>query len=269
MTAPVSDSDAAATFAVLGFGRFGRAFADLLLEAGHRVRAYDPRADVPAALAARSLPDAVEGAQWIVLAMPVPAMRDALAALRPHLHGGHTVIDVGSVKMHPCETMDECLGTAIPHAGTHPLFGPLSLARGDRPLRTVICASARHPEAAARTGALFAALGCQVIDQEPAEHDRAMAHTHALAFFIAKGLVDIGVDDEMSVAPPSFQGLKNMLAAVRGDAGHLFAAIQQENPFAAEARAELLASLESIHRRLLTEADRDGSLAIASRDAKG
>jgi prephenate dehydrogenase len=254
----------AMTFAVLGYGRFGRAFADLLLQAGHRVRAFDPRADVPAALAAASMSAAVDAASWIVLAMPVPQMRDALHALRPRLHAGQTVLDLGSVKMHPCAMMDELLGAEIAHVGTHPLFGPLSLARGERPLRTVICASARHPQAAARARALFIELGCEVIEQDPDSHDRAMANTHALAFFLAKGLVDLGVDDDMTLAPPSFQGLKHMLAAVRGDAGHLFAAIQRENPYAAEARSRLLVSLESIHRKLLVDDDDDvdGSLAI-------
>jgi prephenate dehydrogenase len=63
------------------------------------------------------------------------------------------------------------------------------------------------------------------------------------------------------MAPPSFQGMQHMLAAVRGDAGHLFAAIQRENPFAAGARAQLLAELERVHRQLLADADGDG-LAI-------
>lgn len=249
-------------FAILGYGRFGRAFADLLVQGGRSVRAYDPRAIVPPERAAASLAEVVQGAQWIVLAMPVPDLCAALQALRPHLHAGQTVIDVGSVKLHPCALMDEHLGAAIPHAGTHPLFGPLSLARGERPLRVVVCASARHPHAAGRTRQLFAELGCEVIEQDPVAHDRAMASTHALAFFIAKGLVDTGVDDAMTMAPPSFQCLQHMLAAVRGDAGHLFAAIQQENPFAAEARARLVDSLGLIHRKLLTEADADGSLAI-------
>jgi prephenate dehydrogenase len=249
-------------FAILGLGRFGQAFCDMLLKAGHHVRAFDPVVAVPAQLATASLADAVEGAQWIVLAMPVPHMHSAVLALRPLLRAGQTVIDVGSVKMHPCAMLDELLGTQIPHAGTHPLFGPLSLARGDRPLRTVICASAQHPQAAADAGKLFVELGCEVIEQDPETHDRAMANTHAMAFFIAKGLVNMGVDEDMSVAPPSFQGLKHMVAAVRGDAGHLFAAIQQENPFAAEARVRLLDALTLIHRKLLTEADENGNLAI-------
>jgi len=253
------------SFALFGHGRFGQAFAALLREAGHAVRAWDPRAEIPADYAAASIEDALAEARWVVLAMPVPFIEDALRTLRPRLRPEQTVIDVGSVKLHPCALMDKHLGDAIAHVGTHPLFGPLSLARGERPLRVVISASARHPAAAARARALFEGLGCEVISQDPATHDRAMAHTHALAFFIAKGLVDMGVDDEMAVAPPSFQGLKAMLAAVRGDAGHLFAAIQQENPFAAEARAELLESLHGIHQRL-ADAD-DGGLAIAERTA--
>ena len=54
-----------------------------------------------------------------------------------------------------------------------------------------------------------------------------------------------------------------MLAAVRGDAGHLFGAIQRENPFAAEARAELLAELQRVHQQLLVATD-DDELAIAT-----
>lgn len=252
--------DSGMGFALLGYGRFGQAFAEMLLRSGHRLRVFDPHASVPTVLSAPSLNLAIEHAQWIVLAMPVPHMRQALQTLRPLLHAGQTVIDVGSVKMHPCAAMDEVLGTAIPHVGTHPLFGPLSLARGEQPC-TVICPSTDHPQAAERTHQLFLQLGCQVIEQDPESHDRAMARTHVLAFFIAKGLIDIGVDEGMPVAPPSFQGMKHMLAAVRGDAGHLFGAIQRENPFAAEVRAELLAELERVHRQLLAETG-DDELAI-------
>src|SRR5690349_11401586 len=158
--------------AILGFGRFGQALSDLLVKAGHDVRAYDPKAAVPPGLAAASPAEAVQDSQWVVLAMPVPHLRDALASLRPLLHAGQTVIDVGSVKLHPCATMDELLGADIPHAGTHPLFGPLSLARGERPLRTVICASTQHPRAAIDARQLFADLGCEVIEQDPETHDR-------------------------------------------------------------------------------------------------
>ena len=252
-------------FAVLGFGRFGQAFAGLLMRAGHSVRAWDPRGHIPVELAARSGRTAIEGAQWVVLAMPVSRMRSALRVLRPYLHGGQIVIDVGSVKTLPCSIMKELLGMDIPHVGTHPLFGPLSLAREEQPLRAVICAARGHPQAAKRTRKLFEDLGCEVMQRDPASHDRAMANTHALAFFVAKGLIEMGADEDTRVVPPSFQGMQQMLAAVRGDAGHLFTAIQQENPFAAEARTRLLKELERIHRQLLDHEDEAG-LAIAAPD---
>lgn len=238
------------TIALLGYGRFGQAFADLLHDAGHTVAVFDPQATVPAARQRASMAEAVHGAEWIVLAVPIPAMEGVLHELKPLLRDGQTVIDVGSVKEQPCRLMDELLGVNIAHAGTHPLFGPLSLARNERPLRTVLCASTLHPDAAIRTRVLLESLGCEVIERDAANHDRAMAETHALAFFIAKALVDMGIGEDLSLAPPSFLGLANMLAAVRGDAGHLFAAIQRENPYAAEARAALIEHLGAIHRRL-------------------
>ena len=260
--APEPRRDPAMRFAVLGYGRFGEAFTSLLAQAGHDVRVFDPNVRVPQTVAAPSLRAALDGASWVVLAMPVPQMREALHAVRPLLHVGQIVFDVGSVKLHPCAAMAELLGSVIPHVGTHPLFGPLSLARGEL-RRTVICAAAEHPQAAERARQLFVELGCEVTDQGPESHDRAMARTHVLAFFIAKGLIDIGVDDGMPVAPPSFDGMKHMLAAVRGDAGHLFGAIQRENPFAAEAREELMLELGRIHQQLLAGAG--DPMAIAMR----
>ncbi len=242
------------SIAILGFGRFGRALGDLLSQNGLSYRAYDPHGTVPAEYSAASMTEAVVGAEWVILAMPVPRMEEALMALRPHLGPGHTVIDVGSVKVGPCALLDKWLGDEIPHVGTHPLFGPLSLARAERPLRVVICPSPQHPEAAARTKALFQALGCELLEQDPETHDRNMAQTHVLAFFVAKGLLDVGVGDNMPFAPPSFQGLKHTLEAVRADAGHLFTAIQRENPFASEARARLVEALDSIHKKLGEEA---------------
>lgn len=256
------------TIAILGYGRFGRALGSLLLESGRSYRAYDPAAEIPADCAAASAEAAVRGADWVVLAMPVPRMEAALRSLRPHLTPEQTVIDVGSVKVGPCKMLDTVLGDAIPHAGTHPLFGPLSLAREERPLRVVLCASPRHPAAAARTRTLFEDLDCEVLVQDPETHDRNMAQTHVLAFFVAKGLLDVGVGDNMPFAPPSFQGLKFTLEAVRADAGHLFAAIQRENPFAAEARAHLVEALGAIHQRLAEDAGADESIPMAAPDLR-
>ncbi len=238
----------------LGYGRFGAAFAALMEERGYQWLAWDPVAELPEAHAAANVDDLVASANLIVIAVPVSAFETVLRNLRPRLSARHRVMDVGSVKQGPCRLMDEILGTDIGHVGCHPLFGPLSIARAE-PLRAVLCPSEQHPETAKLVRALFESLGCEVREQEPGHHDRYMALTHAMAFFIARGLLDLGVDKDLHWAPPSFAALASSIAAVRSDAGHLFNAIQLENPYAAATRQGLIEALTLIDQRLSKASD--------------
>ncbi len=236
--------------ALVGYGRFGRALGSLLGEAGVGFRALDPQGGVPESHRATSLPELVTGAEFVVVAVPVPQMRSVLQDLRPHLRPSQLVMDVGSVKVKPVEALAEVLGSQIPWVGTHPLFGPLSLAMAERPLRVVICPNPMHPDAAGRARLFYERLGCEIVEQTPESHDRVMAHTHALTFFVAKGMIDAGTGLDVPFAPASFKALARTIETVRSDAGHLFAAIQRENPFASEARSQLLKALGEIHEQL-------------------
>ena len=235
---------------ILGYGRFGVALGSLLREAGLPYRAWDPVAPVPAECRAASVLDLVEGQEVLVLAVPIPALEGVLKQLRPHLRPDHLLFDVGSVKVGPCALMAQHLGSAIPYAGTHPLFGPVSLARAERPLRVVLCAAPQHPAAAVRVESLFHRLGCEVLQQSAEDHDRVMATTHALTFFIAKGLLAVGAGAELPFTPPSFHAIAHTLESVQEDAGHLFAVLQNQNPFAQGARVGLLEALSAIHQSL-------------------
>jgi prephenate dehydrogenase len=231
--------------AILGHGRFGRALGGLLSEADVEYRALDPQNPPPAFVRAHSLADLVEGAEIVVVAVPVAAIPAALSSLRPALSPDQLVVDVGSVKIGPEAALRRILGSEIPWAATHPLFGPASLARGERPLRVVVCPNELHPGAASRATSFYQRIGCEVLELSPDAHDHAMADTHALAFFVAKALIDLGVEGH-PFAPPSFQAMARTIEAVRSDAGHLFHAIQSENEFAASSRRRLIDALESI-----------------------
>jgi prephenate dehydrogenase len=255
---------------ILGHGRFGAALADLIHEAGLEVRALDAHAEVPEGRRAAGVEELVAGADVVIVAVPVGAIPEALVALRPHLRPEQLVLDVGSVKVHPIEAMRATLGDAIPWVGTHPLFGPVSLAHAERPLRVVICPNPQHPGAAARARALYERVGCWTLEQDAASHDKAMAETHALAFFVAKGMLDAGVDPRVPNAPPSFQAMARTIESVRGDAGHLFAAIHAENPYAGDARRRLLDALGALDASIAsaTPAARDETLAIPEGPAR-
>jgi prephenate dehydrogenase len=245
--------------ALVGYGRFGRALGSLLVESGLGYRAVDPFAEIPEPHRARSLQELAAEAELVVVAVPVPRMTAVLQELRPYLRPSQLVLDVGSVKVRPVEALAEVLGTEVPWVGTHPLFGPLSLAMAERPLRVVICPNPLHPEAAGQARAFYERLGCEIVEQTPENHDRVMAHTHALTFFVAKGMIDAGTGLDVPFAPASFKALARTIETVRSDAGHLFAAIQRENPFASEARHQLLKALGEIHEQLERMPPEDGT----------
>jgi prephenate dehydrogenase len=235
--------------AFCGFGRFARALGELAAEANLAVRAWDPaapppepfRVDTPAALCL--------GADVVVVAVPVPAVEAALRSLRPHLLPPTLVLDVASVKLEPVAALERVLGDAVPWVGTHPLFGPTSLARGE-PRTVIVCPSPLHPGAASGARALFEALGCRVVEETPDAHDLRMAETHALAFFLAKAMLDAHVPVDAQAVPASFAALASVVQAVRSDAGHLLPAITRANPYAAAARRRLLVALSAVDRTL-------------------
>ncbi len=235
---------------IVGYGRFGRTLAELCTEARLSFCAYDTAGEIPSIIRCDSLAEVAQRAIAIVLAVPVHTVPEVLTQLRPYLRAdSHWVMDVGSVKLRPIEWMTAALGGDIPWVATHPLFGPNSLARGE-PLKAVVCPNDLHPDAEAKAIALFESFGCEIVRQDPEEHDRAMAKSHAIAFFIAKGLLDAGADFDNRFTPPSFQSMRNTVDAVRADAGHLLLTLHRENPFAPAARLRFVQALQDLNATL-------------------
>lgn len=243
-------ADVGRRVAILGYGRFGRALAQLALDSGLQTFAWDPLTEVPATMAAATPAELATRARLIVLAMPTSETRNAARALQPYLNHEHLIMDVGSVKQGAVQAMSDVLGRQIPWVATHPLFGSSTIALGERPLLAVVCPNPQHPGAADVARVFYERIGCVVTEQDAAEHDRAMARSHALAFFVAKALMDMGAGAELPFTPPSFQAMARTIELVRTDSAHLFLAIERENPFASDARQELLDTLAKVHTQL-------------------
>lgn len=237
---------------VVGHGRFGRALSDLLIESGHRVVAVDPHVEIPEERAPTAERPAFSPGGVVILSVPVVSFSEILKAVRPRLDDAGLVFDVSSVRSPVEAAMESSLGREVPWVGTHPLFGPSSVASGERPLRVVVCPNRFHPSAAEAASELYRSIGCEVIQEVAEEHDRSMAYSHALAFFLAKGMLDIEAIERTRFVPPSFRAMLLTIDSVRSDAGHLFYAIERLNPFAEEARVELMEALTRLHDQLGT-----------------
>jgi prephenate dehydrogenase len=222
------------TLGLIGFGQFGQ-LAALHLKPHYDVIVADaaPRAEATACALGLAFGTVEQAAKCeiVVVAVPVMAMRAVFEQIASHLQAGALVIDVGSVKVLPSQWMLEILPEGVDIVATHPLFGPQSAKTGLAGLRLVVCPiRGDRFDCVAQFGR---SLGLTVNVTTPEAHDREMAYVQALTHLIGRSLVNLDIPDEQ-MKTPSYQHLLELCSLVGGDSFELFAAIQTQNPFAAE-----------------------------------
>ncbi|MEO1160561.1 MAG: prephenate dehydrogenase [Pseudomonadota bacterium] len=222
---------------IIGFGAFGTLIARHI--SGHfDVFAYDTSPSLTdrafeLGVTLTSL-EAAAQCDVIVLATPVSSCADIATAIAPLCRPGALVIDVGSVKVQPCEVMEKILPMHVDVIATHPLFGPESARNGIKGLKIAICPirGSRHRRIASF---LRGQLGLKVIETTPEQHDREAATVQGLTHLIAKVLLDMGpLPTRMTTR--SFDLLVQAISLVQHDAPEVFEAIEKANPYAPDVR---------------------------------
>ncbi|MFV1877541.1 prephenate/arogenate dehydrogenase family protein [Nioella sp.] len=146
--------------------------------------------------------EAVEGADLVVLAVPVGAMGRVAEEIAPHLAPGATVTDVGSVKKDVVDQVGPHLPEGVHFIPGHPLAGtehsgPRSgfaeLFENRYTLLTPVEGSA--PEAVAKLRALWEGMGANVEEMDAEHHDLVLAVTSHTPHLIAYTMV--GVADHL------------------------------------------------------------------------
>ncbi len=143
---------------------------------------------------------AVQGADLVVLCVPVGAMAAIAEEIGPHLAAGCTVTDVGSVKQAVIEAVAPHLPEGVAFVPGHPLAGTehsgprsgfATLFVNRWCLLTPTPQSA--PEATARLRALWEGMGAKVDEMDAAHHDLVLAvvsHTPHLIAYTMVGVAD-------------------------------------------------------------------------------
>ncbi|WP_149140002.1 prephenate/arogenate dehydrogenase family protein [Gemmobacter caeruleus] len=144
---------------------------------------------------------AVQGADLVVLAVPVGAMGAIAAEIGPHLAPGATVTDVGSVKQAVIEAVAPHIPEGVhfipghPIAGTEhsgPRSGFATLFRNRWWLLTPVPGS--DPEATRHLRQCYEAMGAKVDEMEAPHHDLVLAVTSHTPHLIAYTMVGVADD---------------------------------------------------------------------------
>jgi cyclohexadieny/prephenate dehydrogenase len=150
---------------------------------------------------------AVEGADLVILATPVLAVVDIMAAIAPGLKPGSTVSDVGSVKESVSEAMQSIAPEGVFVIPGHPIAGSeqsgpdagfAELFHDRWTILTPITARTEdaYALAVARLSSFWRTLGAQVELMDDKHHDLVLAVTSHLPHLIAYNIVGTAADLE-------------------------------------------------------------------------
>lgn len=148
---------------------------------------------------------AVEGADMIVVCVPLGAIRSVLRDIRGHIAPGAVVTDVGSAKRCVLEDARAAFGEipgffvpAHPIAGTERSGVEASFASLFRDRRVILTPVPQTDEdALARVRQMWQATGAEVVAVDAVHHDEVLAATSHLPHLLAYTLVDtLGRMDE-------------------------------------------------------------------------
>ena len=148
-----------------------------------------------------SAAEAVDGADLVVLAVPVGAMGDMAAAIAPALKPGATLSDVGSVKRHVIDAVAPHLPEGVHFVPGHPLAGtehsgPESgfAELFDNRWCLLVPVAGTPPEPVARLRAFWEGMGAHVEEMEADHHDLVLAVTSHAPHLIAYTMVGVADD---------------------------------------------------------------------------
>lgn len=145
----------------------------------------------------RSLAEACQGTDTIVLAAPVRGILQLLSEIAPHVQPGALVTDTGGTKVEVVRQAESLMPAHAGFVGGHPLAGRLRAGLDQPDARlfagTLYCLSplsTTPPWAVDQATQFVHRLGAEPYFLDPGEHDVLLAAVSHLPYFTALGLVE-------------------------------------------------------------------------------
>ena len=172
--------------------------------------------------------EAVEGADLVVLAVPVGAMGDIAAAIAPALAPGATLTDVGSVKRSVVEQVAPHVPKGVHFVPAHPLAGtehsgPRAgfASLFDNRWCLIVPPPGTDERAVADLSAFWRRLGARTDVMEPDHHDLVLAVTshapHLIAYTMVGVADDLGRVTDSEVVNYSAAGFRDFTRIAASD----------------------------------------------------
>lgn len=184
-----------------GAGRMGQWLTQHFHSLGHSIIVSDPlnKEQIISPLSekvsvAGSNVSAVEDADAVILSVPIENIIEVIREVAPHMKENSTLCEISSVKGKIPDVLKECVVYNVSPLCIHPMFGPGSFSRTKKFILLPIV----DPETELNmVKTLFPE--CQIVIATPEDHDRAMAITISLPYFVNMVIASVLVDEDLSL----------------------------------------------------------------------
>ncbi|MFW6387649.1 MAG: prephenate dehydrogenase/arogenate dehydrogenase family protein [bacterium] len=189
--------------------------------------------------------DSLAQCDVLFLCVSIRAVGSVCERLAPILSSQTVVADTCSVKRVPVETMCRLLPEDIPVLGTHPMFGPDSVADHSHSLPVVVTPG-RNSEGAERAWMRhFSNLGLDPRHMSVDDHDREAARTQGITHLVGRILGELDLPDS-AIATTGYRRLQQLVEQTCNDPYELFEDLWRLNPHAPQAREEFERSVSTV-----------------------
>ncbi len=160
----------------------------------------------------RELKRVIEGADLVVLALPIEAIIDYFRKITPFLKKGVIVFDLGSTKKVIEKSIGKCLPEGVSFVGCHPLAGSEKSGAEfstSRLYKEALCLITSSPQSKAtkKVKRIWEKIGSKVVFISPQRHDRVFSYLSYLPHIISFSLLQGTPQECLKFSPQSFKDL--------------------------------------------------------------
>lgn len=247
------------SFSVIGFGRFGRLWAEILSRKG-TVSVYDHSFSTPSVKPYHfvSLNQALNG-EIIFLCIPISEVESFLKHHAEEIPETSIVADTASVKSLPLKWMDRFLAN-VPHIGTHPLFGPDSYYQ-NRINPVIITASDRYSSLTDMFSKLFTELNLEPVLMNAEEHDHQISLSQGITHLMGNVFNEMNLPEALTPTR-GFTLLQAVGQFCANDTAQLFHDMLGCNPYTRELLKRFNQATQATYQRIYTSTDKEMRIGI-------
>ncbi len=240
------------SYSVIGYGRFGRLWVDILSEHAE-VFVHETNVDL--------FPDEQQNIKFvnlktalqqdvIFLCIPISTMEEFIRSNASKIAKDSTLIDMASVKSMPVQWMDGVI-PEIKHIGVHPLFGPDSYAENRNNLM-IITPSEQYPELGQVWSDIFASWRLFTKCITPTSHDKSIAYSQGLTHFVGNVLKRMDLPNT-DTPTRGYKMLRDVEAFCEHDTAQLFKDMLLYNPESANMFKKFLDATHEVSTHIRRE----------------